>query len=80
MLKKSRDNAAARVVAKYKLANCNVWKYTDNLAKDVLGKVHNFSAMIELEYLPTDIMRANLQTKPIMIGKFGDLTDMHMGK
>jgi len=37
VLKKSRDNAAARVVAKYKLANLNVWKDTDNLAKDVLG-------------------------------------------
>ena len=37
-------------------------------------------AVIELEYLPTDIMRADLQTKPIVNGKCGELTDMHMGK
>lgn len=37
-------------------------------------------AVIELEYLPTDIMRADLQTKPLMNSKFGDLASMHMGK
>ena len=37
-------------------------------------------AVIELEYLPTDIMRADLQTKPLMNSKFGDLANMHMGK
>ena len=49
-MKKSCDNAAARVVARYKLANCNVWKYTDNLQKDALGKVHNFSIGMRMRW------------------------------
>ena len=50
MLKKSRDNAAARVVTRYTLANYDVWKRIDNLAKDALGKVHIFSAGMRMRW------------------------------
>jgi len=35
--------------------------------------------VIELDYLPTEIMRADLQTKPLMNNTFGALAAMHMG-
>ena len=69
-MKKSCDNAAARVVARYELASCDVWKRIDDMSKDALRKAYasmlqrrTAAVVTDLPESITDVF-ANQDSKP----------------